>query len=171
MTTRPARRSAARRRSRTRAAALVVAGALLLASVGDARSAGFLDDVEAGRTAGASGVAAAGDTAARASAVQGVLAAHDGATAGFAIGVLLAALDADLARGSAAPDGDLARSTRARSPGDRALVERHVRELLAAQAEAGIGNRALCLLSGRTEPKSLERQVRLVAPRWSCERH
>lgn len=160
MTTRPARRSAARWRSRTGVATLAVAGALLLAPVGAARGAGFLDDVDAGRTAGATGVAAAGDGAARASAVQSVLAAHDGASAGFTIGVLLAALDGDLARGAGA-----------RSAGDRALVERQVRELLAAQAEAGIGNRALCLLSGRAEPKSLERQVRLVAPRWSCERH
>jgi hypothetical protein len=160
VTTRPAPRSAARRRTRTGVAALAVAGTLLLAPVGAARGAGFLDDVAAGRAAGGTAVAAAGGGAARASAVQGLLAAHGGASAGFAIGVLLAALDADLARGSAA-----------RSAGDRELVERQVGDLLAAQAEAGIGNRALCLLGGRTEPKSLERQVRLVAPRWSCERH
>ena len=153
-----ARRSPSRARAAARA--VTVAGVLVLAPLGAARAAGFLDDVEAGRSVGAASVAATTDGAARASAVQGVLAAHHEASAGFAIGVLLAALDADRTRASTT-----------RSAGDRALVERQVRELLAAQADAGIGNRALCLLSGRTEPKSLERQVRLVEPRWSCERH
>jgi len=157
---RSAGRAAGRSRPRARAAALAVAGALALAPLADARAAAFLDDVEAGRNAGAARVAAATDGAERASALQDVLLAHDRASAGFAIGALLAALDADLARGAAT-----------REPRDRALLERQVRDLLAAQAEAGIGNRALCLLSGRSEPKSLERQIRLAVPRWSCERH
>lgn len=134
---------------------------LVLAHGNDARAAGFLDEVADGRHAVTSSAAAAvPDAGTRAAAVQGLVAARSPASAGFTIGAVLAALDADLARDP---------GTRPR--GERTLVEQQVRELLAAQAEAGIGNRALCLLSGRAEPKSLERQVRLVEPRWSCDRH
>jgi hypothetical protein len=134
---------------------------LVLGHGNDARATGFLDDVEDGRDAVASSAAAGvPDAAARAAAVQGLVATRSPASAGFTIGAVLAALDADVARGPV---------TRPR--GERTVVEQQVRELLAAQAEAGIGNRALCLLSGRAEPKSLERQVRLVEPRWSCDRH
>ena len=52
--------------------------------------------------------------------------------------------------------------------GDRAVIEQQVRDLLQAQADAKIGNRALCLLSGRENPRSLEAQVRLVIPNWTC---
>lgn len=146
-----------RRRHRLGVRALPLALALALAT--DARAGGFLDDVEAGRAeVRARAAAAQPDAAARAAAARDVVAAH-ASSAGFTIGATLAALDADPARGSGT-----------RSAAERTLVEQQVRELLAAQAEAGIGNRALCLLSGRTEPKSLERQVRLVEPRWSCER-
>jgi hypothetical protein len=92
--------------------------------------------------------------------VQAVVVERGGASVGFTIGATLAALDLDL---TSAPGSD--------APGDRAVIEQQVRELLAAQREAGIGNRALCLLSGRSEPKSLESQIRLVEPRWTCERH
>ena len=143
------------------AATLSVALLLVLARGNAARAAGFLDDVEDGRHAVASSAAAAvPDAAARAAAVQGLVASRSPASAGFTIGAVLAALDADLAHDPGT-----------RSRGERTLVEQQLRELLAAQAEAGIGNRALCLLSGRAEPKSLERQVRLVEPRWSCDRH
>lgn len=138
------------------------AAALLLAlGAADAGAHGFLDDVRAGRDAvQASAAATSSDTAARAAAVRDVVAAQAPPSVGFTIGATLAALDADLVRDRGA-----------RSRGERAVVAQQVRELLAAQAEAGIGNRALCLLSGRTEPKSLERQIRLVEPRWSCDRH
>ena len=146
-------------RPRVRAWCCVVAllPALLLVRVA---SAEFLDDVEAGRRAVTTRAAGSpADDTARAATLQSVLAAHAPAATGFTIGATLATLDAELARGAA------------RSSNDRALVTQQVRELLAAQADAGIGNRALCLLSGRTEPKSLERQIRLVEPRWSCEQH
>lgn len=143
------------------AATLSLALVLAFATGGGARAAGFLDDVEAGRHAVASSAAAAvPDAAARAAALHGLVASRSPASAGFTIGAVLAALDADLAQDPGT-----------RSRGERTLVEQQVRELLAAQAEAGIGNRALCLLSARAEPKSLERQVRLVEPRWSCDRH
>ena len=144
------------------AASLVLGVAAALAlGVADAHADGFLDDVEAGRSAvRATSAATRSDSApARAAAARDVVAAHAPPSAGFTLGATLAALDADLARDPGA-----------RSGAERAIVAQQVRELLAAQAEAGIGNRALCLLSGRTEPKSLERQVRLVEPRWSCDR-
>ena len=148
-----------RRRHPLASAALVLGGALTLAlGVADAHADGFLDDVEAGRGAvrAASAATRSDSTAAVA---RDVVAAHTPASAGFTLGATLAALDAELARDPGS-----------RSAAERAIVEQQVRELLAAQAEAGIGNRALCLLSGRTEPKSLERQIRLVEPRWSCDR-
>jgi hypothetical protein len=147
--------------ARARALRFVIAvvPALLLAR--DARAAEFLDDVEAGRSAVTVRTAASpADTAAHAATLQTVLATHGPAATGFTIGATLATLDADLARGTAA-----------RSSGDKEIVAQQVRDLLAAQAEAGIGNRALCMLSGRAEPKSLERQIRIVEPRWSCETH
>ena len=141
--------------------ALVFAVFAVALGVGDARAGGFLDDVEAGRSAVRATAAATrpDSAAARATAARDVVADRAPASAGFALGATLAALDADLARDPGARSGT-----------DRAIVAQQVRELLAAQAAAGIGNRALCLLSGRTEPKSLERQVRLVEPRWSCDR-
>jgi hypothetical protein len=138
---------------------IAAVAALLLAR--DARATEFLDDVEAGRSAvTVCSAASHADAAAHAATLQTVLATHGPAASGFTIGATLATLDADLARGNAA-----------RSSGDRAIVAQQVRDLLAAQAEAGIGNRALCMLSGRAEPKTLERQIRLVEPRWSCEQH
>ena len=150
-----------RRRHPLASAALVLGGALTLAlGVADAHADGFLDDVEAGRGAvRAASAATRSDSTASAAVARDVVAAHTPASAGFTLGATLAALDADLARDPGS-----------RSAAERAIVEQQVRELLAAQAEAGIGNRALCLLSGRTEPKSLERQIRLVEPRWSCDR-
>lgn len=156
-----------RRRFRTRdrqariAAALVTSLAIELALLpaARARADGFLDEIAAGRAAAtASGVAAAGDASARGIALELTLARQASERAAFTIGAILAALDADLTSPPAS-----------RPRGSRTIVARHVRRLLAAQMEAGIGNRALCLLSGRSDPKSLERQVRLVEPRWSCE--
>ena len=138
----------------------LAAAALILALAVDARAGGFLDDVETGRAEVKTRTAQTQpDAAARATAARDAVAAHTPASVGFTIGATLAALDADMARGPGR-----------RSAAERTLVEQQVRELLAAQAEAGIGNRALCLLSGRPERKSLERQIRLVEPRWSCDR-
>lgn len=157
-----ARTSRGRRMTPARIVATLVVTlgvALVGLSAGVAHGNGFLDDVAAGRAAAiASGADRAPDAGARSLALQDTLGRAATTSAGFTIGATLAVLDAELARGPAR-----------RGRADRALVEQQVRGLLAAQLEAGIGNRALCLLSGRADPKSLERQVRLVEPRWSCE--
>jgi hypothetical protein len=138
-----------------------VALALVLALAGaalPARAASFLDEVDRGRSSVASAdVASLPGAAARAAAVDGVVRRAGGANPAFAIGALLAALDLDLA-------SDPAHG----ASGDRAVVERQVRDLLRAQAQSRIGNRALCLLSGRKEPRTLEAQIQLVDPAWSC---
>ncbi|MEW6268197.1 MAG: hypothetical protein AB1689_02725 [Thermodesulfobacteriota bacterium] len=157
-TTTESTRAASRRRW-TAAVRLPVPGmALMLLLALPARAASFLEQVERGRAAvRASATAASGDAAARAAALDEAVRTGGGGSAAFALGASLAALDLDL-------EGDPASTRR----GDRAAVERQVRTLLRAQAESGIGNRALCLLSGRSNPRSLEAQVRLVEPRWTC---
>lgn len=144
-----------------RAARRVLVSTLLavaVSSAAPARGAGFLEEVDRGRSALlASGAASADGAGARASMVQSVIAKDASASPAFAIGASLAALDLDL-------DGDPKRGAK----GDRALVEQQVRDLLRAQADSGIGNRTLCLLSGRSNPRSLEAQIRLVVPDWTC---
>lgn len=150
--------------SRRSVACLALATSLALVLALDRTSASgadFLSEVERGRRAVVTSDAATQDgAAARAASVQSVLRTDGGASVGFTIGAILAALDLDL---TSPPGSD--------APGDRAVVEQQVRDLLAAQRAAGIGNRALCLLSGRSAPKSLESQIRLVERRWSCEKH
>jgi hypothetical protein len=123
-----------------------------------ARAASFLAEVDRGRSSVArADVAALPGAAARAAAVDRVLRGDGTAGPAFTIGALLAALDLDLASHPAHG-----------ARGDRAVVERQVQDLLRAQAESRIGNRALCLLSARKEPRTLEAQIRLVEPGWSC---
>lgn len=151
-------REGAVRTVRALATASLAALAFGAALATPARGAGFLEEVDRGRAALlASGAAPADGAGARAAAVQSVIAKEAVSSPAFAIGASLAALDLDL-------DGDPALGQK----GDRALVEQQVRDLLRAQAEAGIGNRTLCLLSGRSNPRSLEGQIRLVEPGWSC---
>jgi len=142
----------------TRYALVLTALALGVSPATLVHGAGFLDEVDRGRSALlASGAASADGAGARASAVQSVIAKDASSSPAFAIGASLAALDLDL-------DGD----PNLGAKGDRALVEQQVRDLLQAQKEIGIGNRTLCLLSGRSNPRSLEAQIRLVVPGWTC---
>jgi hypothetical protein len=131
---------------------------LTLALAAGALGATFLDDVDRGKAAvAASGATSVQSAAARAAAVQNVVQKDGKASPAFTSGAALAVLDLDL-------ESDPATHQR----GDRAVIEQQVRDLLQAQAESKIGNRALCLLSGRSNPRSLEGQVRLVEPNWSC---
>ena len=144
--------------ARSLVAAGVCAFTLSLAPAAQASGSTFIDEVDRGKAAlNASGAASLDGAGARASAVQSVVAKESKSSPAFAIGASLAALDLDL-------DSD----PKAGKEGDRALVEQQVRDLLAAQAESKIGNRALCLLSGRSNPRSLEAQIRLVVPGWTC---
>jgi hypothetical protein len=146
-------------RATARAACTVTAAVALALALGGGASAAttFLDDVDRGKAAVASsGAASLTGTAARAAAVSEAAAKDGKPSPAFTIGTILAALNLDLEK----PTEHLA--------GDRAVVEQQVRDLLAAQAESKIGNRALCLLSGRDNPRSLEAQIRLVVPNWTC---
>jgi len=142
----------------TRVAAGACALTLLLQLAAPARGATFLDQVDRGKAALLASAAASADGAgARAAGVRSVIEKEDKSSPAFAIGASLAALDLDL-------DSDPSLG----KDGDRALVEQQVRDLLRAQADAKIGNRSLCLLSGRANPRSLEAQIRLVQPGWTC---
>jgi hypothetical protein len=139
--------------------AIVVAGALGLAIAlgGAAQGATFLDEVDRGKAAvAASGAATMSAKAARAAAVTDAVTTDGKESPAFAIGANLAALNLDIEKPTP------------RAPGDRAVTQQQVRDLLTAQAESKIGNRALCLLSGRTNPRSLEAQMRTVEPGWTC---
>ena len=141
-----------------RGATMVAAVTIALALATGAHAATFLDDVDRGKAAvAASGVASLDGATARAAAVQSTVDKDGKSSPAFTIGAILAALNLDL---ESAPATHQA--------GDRAVIEQQVRDLLAAQAESKIGNRALCLLSGRANPRSLEAQVRLVEPNWTC---
>ncbi|HEY8514516.1 MAG TPA: hypothetical protein VIS07_03275 [Candidatus Binatia bacterium] len=159
-TTAERRRTAHDRRVLVAVAAVVAALTLTLAPGPLARVAhagSFLDQVERGKAAVLGNArAVTGDAATRAAVVDETVYASGGGSAAFALGAALAALNLDL------EDGNRGRR------GERAAIARQVQTLLRAQAETGIGNRALCLLSGRTHPRSLEAQIRLVEPRWSC---
>ncbi len=139
-------------------AALALLAAVTSAAPTPARAASFLQELDRGRSSVAAlGLATLPGAAARAAAAERLVRDQGEPTPAFTIGALLAALDADLTI-------DPAETT----SGDRAVVERQVRALLDAQAASGIGNRALCLASGRKQPRTLEQQIRLLVPGWSC---
>lgn len=145
-------------RGRRLLAGLALLAAVAASAAAPARAASFLDELERGRSSAAAlGLAALPGAVARASAVERLVGGDGGRSPAFTLGALLAALDADLTSDPAAA-----------ASGDRAVVEGQVRALLRAQAASGIGNRALCLASGRKQPRTLEEQIRLFVPGWSC---
>ena len=133
-------------------------GILLALEAGAAAPVSFLDEVDRGRAAvDSAGGARLESASARAGEVDSILGREPAASPAFRLGALLASLDADIEAGTVGLSGR-----------NRAAVEGQVRKLIEAQAAAGIGNRALCLLSGRPDPRSIEKLVRLVEPGWSC---
>jgi len=137
----------------------MLAAVLSLILSGSALASSFLDEVDRGRAAVLGGGSAELASAqGRTTVVDAAVASED--SPAFALGAGLAALSLDLGDGGArAPVA---------TKGDRAAVERQVRVVLKAQASLGIGNRAVCLLTGRPDPRSIEALIRLVEPAWSC---
>ncbi|HZR80439.1 MAG TPA: hypothetical protein VFD92_05005 [Candidatus Binatia bacterium] len=142
----------------TRVAVIALAFAMTLSS-GIASGSSFMDDVDRGRASVLSAPSGDAATVAGRATLAESAATRDESPA-YALGAGLAALSLDL-------DDKSAR----RSKADRALLERQVHVVLNAQAAAGIGNRAVCLLSGRSDPRSIEALMRLVDPAWSCGAH
>ena len=118
----------------------------------------LVDDVERGRDAvREANVSALPDTASRAGAVDALVDHATQEGEGYLLGARLAGLGIELDK-QAGPPG----------AGDRAILARQAGEVLKSQAKLGLGNRALCLLSGRPDPVSIERLLRLAEPGWSC---
>lgn len=147
-------------RDRSVRIAWALAGGALLAAlslpVAPATASSFLDEVERGRASvKAAGIAKLDSAQARTQAIDDLVARDDPGSAAFQLGAQLEGLDLELDQGPF-------RSV------DRPAVERQVRSVLAAQESIGLGNRAVCLLSGLSDPKQIEKLMRLAAPGWTC---
>lgn len=139
---------------------VMIALAALSALAVNAWASSTLDDVEQGmRDVRDSNVPQLGDAAARADATEVLAAKGESRGAAYDLGVHLGAVLLEL-------DSNVASRT-----GDRAAVEREVREVVAAQQKLGVSDRAVCLLAGREDPSSFETLMRLAAPGFTCGHH
>jgi hypothetical protein len=153
--------SAERRAKRSvamRAAGLVTFLILIGGVASLVSAASTLDEIERGiATVNGAEIAKRSDAPARADAVEALAAGGvdqgDAYVLGVRLGGVLLELDSDAT---------------AWRPGDRAAVEREVRALLAQQKRVGVGDRALCLSAGHSDPSSFENLMRLAEPSWSC---
>lgn len=143
-------------RTATRALACGALLAALCFASAPATASSFLDEVERGRASVKSaGIASLDDADARSQAIDSLVAREDPGSAAFQLGAQLEGLDLELDRGPF-------------QSADRPAVERQVRAVLTAQETIGLGNRAVCLLSGLSDPKQIEKLMRLAAPGWTC---